>query len=264
MKKTFIALMLIPFTLAACGHETGSPTTDTMKDSDKPVEVASSFVGDYQTFSDDVIGNGEHSVLFFYAAWCSTCKAKDASLSEWYASAEFPVKTYRVDYDTAKELNAQYGVTMQDTFVLINGEGTEVTKAVAPSLSDLKRLLYVNIQEAQAEAVEEGEEPAAKVASDGSYTAYTAGVVGNGEESVLFFHAPWCPKCKTNDGLLSSFYGSADYPRSVYKIDYDTAADLKAQFGVTGQDTFILIDGNGSEIERVRFPSESALRDLLG
>mgnify|MGYP002152453912 CR=1 FL=1 len=103
-----------------------------------------------------------------------------------------------------------------------------------------------------------------KVAADGSYTEYTPGVIGNGEESVLFFHATWCPKCKANDGRLKEYYGSAKYPRSVYKIDFDTSLDLKKQFGVTGQDTFIVIDGNGNEVERVRFPSSTALRDLLG
>ncbi|MDP6561944.1 MAG: thioredoxin family protein [Candidatus Peribacteraceae bacterium] len=103
-----------------------------------------------------------------------------------------------------------------------------------------------------------------QVVQDGSYTQYADGVIGNGQESVLFFHATWCPKCKENDGRLKEFYGSSDYPRSVYKIDYDTSTDLKSQYGIIGQDTFILIDGNGNEVKRVRFPSREALRDLLG
>lgn len=102
------------------------------------------------------------------------------------------------------------------------------------------------------------------LAEQGIYTEYHEGIIGNGQKSVLFFHATWCPKCKENDGRLKEFYGSSDYPRSVYKVDYDTSSDLKSQYGVTGQDTFILIDENGREIERVRFPSRSALRDLLG
>jgi thiol-disulfide isomerase/thioredoxin len=103
-----------------------------------------------------------------------------------------------------------------------------------------------------------------ELASEGSYTAFKDGVIGNGETSVLFFHATWCPACKKNNGLLESWYGAEQFMRSVYKIDFDTAIELRKQFGVTGQDTFVLIDGSGNEIERVSFPSQSALRALLG
>ena len=103
-----------------------------------------------------------------------------------------------------------------------------------------------------------------EVASEGSYTAFKDGVIGNGETSVLFFHATWCPACKKNNGLLESWYEAEQFPRSVYKIDFDTATELRKQYGVNGQDTFVLIDGSGKEIERVSFPAQSALRALLG
>lgn len=98
----------------------------------------------------------------------------------------------------------------------------------------------------------------------GSYTAYYDGVVGNGQESVLFFHATWCPVCQANDAKLLDWYSQNEYSRSVYKIDYDNSQQLKEEFGITGQDTFVLIDGNGNEIERVTFPSEEKLEELLG
>jgi len=96
------------------------------------------------------------------------------------------------------------------------------------------------------------------------YTTYTDGVIGNGQTSVLFFHATWCPACKKNNGLLEEWYGAEEFSRSVYKIDFDTATELRQKFGITGQDTFIVIDGSGNEIERVQFPTDSALRALLG
>ena len=227
--------------------------------------AANSFVGDYQAYEASVVGNGESSVLFFFAAWCPTCQDKDSNLHDWYSSAEFPVKTYRADFDTEDALKKRYGITMQDTFVLIDGTGKIIKKEVAPSLSELKRLLYQNVDEAQAkDSVKEVVAEIPQVASEGSYSQYAPGVIGNGKQSVLFFHATWCPKCKENDGRLKDFYGSADFPRSVYKIDYDAATDLKSQYGITGQDTFVLIDENGKEIKRVRFPSKDALRDLLG
>ncbi|MDP7477347.1 MAG: thioredoxin family protein [Candidatus Peribacteraceae bacterium] len=121
-----------------------------------------------------------------------------------------------------------------------------------------------NNQEAVRPPVREVAKQPTQVASESSYTQYKDGVIGNGEESVLFFHATWCPACKANNEKLNAWYGSDSFGRSVYKIDFDTATDLRSQFGVTGQDTFILIDGNGNEVDRARFPSESVLRDLLG
>lgn len=98
----------------------------------------------------------------------------------------------------------------------------------------------------------------------GSYTAYYDGVIGNGEESVLFFHATWCPKCQQNEANLQAWYAENKYGRTVYKLDYDSNQQLKEEFGITSQDTFVLIDGNGEEIERVTFPSEEKLQELLG
>ncbi|MBI3332427.1 S-layer homology domain-containing protein [Candidatus Peregrinibacteria bacterium] len=96
-----------------------------------------------------------------------------------------------------------------------------------------------------------------------AYLAYQEGVIGNGQKSVLFFHASWCPYCKANDARLTSWYSSETMPVPTYKVDYDTQTSLKSRFGVTSQDTFVLIDGSGNEITRVTFPSESMLRDLL-
>ena len=96
------------------------------------------------------------------------------------------------------------------------------------------------------------------------YTTYTEGVVGNGQESVLFFHADWCPKCRANDIKLSSWYQNNSYGRSTYKLDYDANVELRTQLGVTSQDTFVLIDGEGNVVKQLTFPSVGDLEDILG
>jgi thiol-disulfide isomerase/thioredoxin len=105
------------------------------------------------------------------------------------------------------------------------------------------------------------EEPKA-MEKEGQYQAYREGVIGNGMESVLFFHASWCPYCKTHDGNLNAWYPGANLV-NVYKIDYDTASDLKSRFGVVQQDTFIRIDGQGNVIETVSFPTEAQLKAIV-
>lgn len=315
MKKHFAILASLCVFLSACAHHGGG---------DGMVEKAEAT--GYQELTDGVIGNGENAVLFFYAGWCGTCVKKDAMLSEWYSAEEFPVKAYRVDFDSEEGLRRKYNVSMQDTFVLIDGTGKMVKSAVKPDKAQLKRMLYLNLEEADAgegekeemadepeeaeevaqapvqeEVAEEEEEQVAEIAVEEeeeeevaveeivfddpepeaepepapvaeqaptavatSYSAYSDGVIGNGKESVLFFHAAWCPKCQSNDAKLSAWYEGNTFGRSIYKIDFDSATALRGKYGVTGQDTFILIDGAGNEISRARFPSEAALKEMLG
>lgn len=112
------------------------------------------------------------------------------------------------------------------------------------------------------EVEEEKEEAVAPTASVG-YAAYSDGVVGNGEPSLLFFYASWCPKCQTNDGLLTDAYDAGKGAISTYKVDYDTADALKEQFGVVQQDTFVLIDGDGNVVKTAAFPSKEELHSLI-
>lgn len=100
--------------------------------------------------------------------------------------------------------------------------------------------------------------------SSGMYAAYHDGVIGNGETSVLFFHAAWCPFCKQADKDLTQWYGSTGFPLSVYKVDYDTQTELKARYGVTTQHTFVKIDGSGNAVKTIVGPSNTVLQAFLG
>ncbi len=112
---------------------------------------------------------------------------------------------------------------------------------------------------------DEGEEESEDDAgvSAGAYLAYSDGVLGNGETKLLFFHAPWCPFCVANDALLHTLYDGEDFSRSTYKIDYDTATELRSRYGIVTQDTVVLVDGNGEKLESLIHPSESDFRTML-
>ena len=97
----------------------------------------------------------------------------------------------------------------------------------------------------------------------GKYLPYEKGIIGNGEKSLLFFYAPWCPYCRANDGRLSAWYETEDIVINTYKVNYDAEKALRKRFGVATQDTLILLSGSGQVIEMTSFPSESMLRDLL-
>jgi len=95
----------------------------------------------YAPYTDGVIGNGKSAVLFFAAAWCPSCQAHDKSLQAWYASEEFSLSVYKVDYDSSQSLQAQYGVVQQDTFVRIDGNGVLQTSLTFPDDAALRSLL---------------------------------------------------------------------------------------------------------------------------
>lgn len=97
----------------------------------------------------------------------------------------------------------------------------------------------------------------------GIYTDYTDDVIGDGDPSVLFFHAAWCPICKRTDETLTQWYGEEDFPLSVYKVDYDNSSDLKTRYGVTYQHTFVLLDGEGNALKMLAAPSDEDLKSLL-
>lgn len=67
---------------------------------------------------------------------------------------------------------------------------------------------------------------------------------------VLFFNASWCPTCQNTVKSLDA--AKADFPSglTVVSVDYDTATDLKKQYGVTTQHTFVQVDSSGNAINK--------------
>jgi thiol-disulfide isomerase/thioredoxin len=65
--------------------------------------------------------------------------------------------------------------------------------------------------------------------------------------TVLFFTADWCPTCKAALRDLDA-NGVKLGDRKIVLIDYDTSADLKMQYGVTYQHTWVWIDEAGKAL----------------
>lgn len=95
---------------------------------------------------------------------------------------------------------------------------------------------------------------------EGRYAAYEEGVIGNGETSVLYFKADWCPYCVRQHAELQRSYTS---PLSTYYLNYDTEGTLKARYGVVQQHTFVKIDGEGNKVDAISFPDAEKLSTFL-
>ena len=88
----------------------------------------------------------------------------------------------------------------------------------------------------------------------GAYKDYSADTVNTeqaqGQKVVLFFHAPWCPFCKTANTAFLNKTGEIPSGVTVLKTDYDSNTELKKKYGVTYQHTFVQIDQQGNMVTK--------------
>lgn len=78
---------------------------------------------EYQAGSTDLaaLAAGEgRTVVFFFASWCPNCILTLSELSEKWSSVSPDITLVIADYDTETDLKTKYGVTYQDTFVLLD------------------------------------------------------------------------------------------------------------------------------------------------
>lgn len=69
----------------------------------------------------------------------------------------------------------------------------------------------------------------------------------SGSTRVVFFHAPWCSVCNFYEGQIEEQGVPSDV--TILKVDFDSEDELKSQYGVNVQSTFVLLDGDGNVVE---------------
>lgn len=67
---------------------------------------------------------------------------------------------------------------------------------------------------------------------------------------VLFFHATWCPTCKSANEDFTTHESSIPSGVTLLKTDYDQETALKKKYNITYQHTFVQVDANGNEVTR--------------
>lgn len=63
-------------------------------------------------------------------------------------------------------------------------------------------------------------------------------------KTVVFFFATWCPNCILTLTELKEKWNEISPDITLVISDYDQETALKAEYGVTYQDTFVLLDKN--------------------
>lgn len=94
----------------------------------------------------------------------------------------------------------------------------------------------------------------AAMAAHGSYITL-ADYQGNKDmyakdDVVLFFHASWCPTCKATEENLNADPTGIPAGLTIVKVDYDNSDELKQQYGITTQHTFVQVDADGNELAK--------------
>lgn len=78
------------------------------------------------------------TVYFFGATWCPSCRGTYRDITENYSKFPTNFRLVLVNYDTARELKAKYGVTYQHTFVSIDASGKALkTWNGSPTVADI-------------------------------------------------------------------------------------------------------------------------------
>ena len=65
-------------------------------------------------------------------------------------------------------------------------------------------------------------------------------------KKILYFSAAWCGPCRTLGPIMESVGNEVNYQ----KIDVDSNQDLSMQYGIRNIPTLVLVDENGTELNR--------------
>jgi thiol-disulfide isomerase/thioredoxin len=68
-------------------------------------------------------------------------------------------------------------------------------------------------------------------------------------QTVVYFYAAWCPECRDLAEELKARWNEVRPNLTLVIADYDKDKALKSRFGVTYQDTFVLLDKAGKPIK---------------
>lgn len=89
------------------------------------------------------------------------------------------------------------------------------------------------------------------VATPGSFSDYDESKLTSDGVNVLFFHADWCPSCRSLENDLNAKLGQIPADVNILKLDYDTENELKKKYGVIRQHTLVVVDGDGIEVRKL-------------
>jgi hypothetical protein len=127
--------------IAACGGSVPSPDSGTVTETPAVPTIDPFTKPIYSSYSPYLLHTGSSAVLFFAKSGRLFSQRSERVITEAYGSGAANVSTFRIDLGTATGMALQYGVFVEDTFVLIDGEGNRKRLLVHPNAGELRTLL---------------------------------------------------------------------------------------------------------------------------
>ena len=203
----------------------------------------------YVVYSESAVRDSKKlKVLFFNDDNVEGIKTLKSNLQE--SKIHDWLVMYQIDFNSDSELKNKYGVTKAHTFVQVDEELNiirkwEWSKTIEQMHTQLTNPL--NIVKAEKDIIK----------SEWVYTDYSEETFAWAKwDIVLYFHADWCPACKTaNKNFL---WEKTPDNLTLLKIDYDNSTELKKKYLVTSQHTFVQVDNEWNMINKWSGSKDSA------
>lgn len=118
-------------------------------------------------------------------------------------------------------------------------------------------------QDQSSQAESDAKQEGTKQTSSGQYMDYgQVKLASSKTENYLFFHAPWCPQCRSIETSINEG-GEIPENTTIYKVDYDSNQDLRKKYGVTLQTTFVKVDSQGNFIDKYVAYDQPTIRSVV-
>jgi thiol-disulfide isomerase/thioredoxin len=154
-----------------------------------------------------------------------------------------------------EETNAQMETPLENMAADMAESMTEsVTQAVEAENTMIEAEMGAEVK-MNTDTMHEPEAASAPVsaASAGTFETYGADKLALAADGtvVLFFHAAWCPSCRSLENDLNASLNDIPANIHILKLDYDMETELKKKYGVVRQHTLIVVDASGNELKKL-------------
>ena len=95
------------------------------------------------------------------------------------------------------------------------------------------------------------------------YDMFKDGVLGNGQEALLYFYTPRSRICQGYDKILKKWSNARLFTVPLYRVEYEERTDLKTRFGVRNSNSFVHVNGKGELIKYHKTMFEAAVRNIV-
>lgn len=126
------------------------------------------------------------------------------------------------------------------------GSGTDTATAPVAATSPAGSATTTATPTPSTPPAEPAATPAGAYLTRAEYDAEPAARAGT--KVVYFFHATWCPTCRATEEAIARDGIPAGL--TLVKVDFDSENELRKQYGVTTQHTFVQVDPSGAELAK--------------